>query len=266
VAKPFVQRDTNTVENDYIRLAPSVVKPGILDLCWRPSPGAAWESYNNIVVTAWRGGVAGNSEIQRAAPLIVDAERRGGGSVVRVTYDYPAFSNRANVLQERCNDAAMQLVVEIPDGPLLRTQMFSRNDVDTAGVNNYWGFRHRVRFMDTGEEICDVNEPRWCEGVQDGYYIEGKWHRLGYHGMMLTFWGADGPMQWQCAPADRATLVLEVRKSPWDPSQGPVGQAPWFETVSIERAPFRQGDETWFGFIREREGLASQDSASADQS
>ena len=36
---------------------------------------------------------------------------------------------------------------------------------------------------------------------------------------------------------------------PGDPTQGPLDEAPWFETVSIQHNPFEQGDEAWFGFV-----------------
>ncbi len=245
---PKVDVPEATIENDVIRLTPSTVKPGILDLCWKPD-GNTWDVYNNIVVVARRDGLWGNAEIQQQHVRIADVRKIEYGRVLRVNYEYPAFSNSKNVLKEPCNHAALNLVVEIGDGPHIKTQLFARNHVDAAAVNNYWGWRHRVDKLNAGK-ICKAADKPWWEGVEHAYYKQGKWTRLPYDGSTITFRGPDGPIQWQSAPADRATLVVETRRCPWDPSQGKPKQAPWFETVSIERAPFRQGDETWFGFIK----------------
>ncbi len=244
---PMVDEKSSTIENDLIRLTPSTVKPGILDLCWKPD-GRNWDVYNNIVVVARRDGLWGNAEIQQRPPHIADVRSIEERRVLRVDYEYPPFSNTDNVLKEPCNHAALNLVVEIADGAWIRTQLFARNHVQAAAVNNYWGWRHRVDHLDAGRIFYAADPPLW-QGVEHDYYKLGKWTRLPYDGATITFRGADGPIQWQAGPPDRATLVIETRKCPWDPSQGRPDQPPWFETVSIERGPFCQGDETWFGFL-----------------
>jgi hypothetical protein len=91
--------------------------------------------YNNLVVIAQRGKFWGYSEIQQTAPTITAVEMVGDGSFARVTYAYPPFSNANNVLKEPCNDAEMNLVVELGPGAHVRTQLFSRNDVQQAAVH-----------------------------------------------------------------------------------------------------------------------------------
>lgn len=248
MSHPLVNAQEGSIENGVIRLSPSSQKPGILDLQWRPAPDAPWEVYNNIVPIAFRGGLWGNAEMQEGVPHISDVTMLGNSTIARVRYEYPAFSNVNNVVKEPCNDAAIDLVVEMSDGPMIRTQLYGRNDLAQVAINNYWGFKYRVDALDIGAGVVNIAEPQWWQGVEHDYYQKGKFTRLPNPGTAIAFWGTAGPIQWQRVPAGSGEVVLEVRRAPWDPSQGPINQEPWLEMVSVERPQFHDGDETWFGF------------------
>jgi hypothetical protein len=236
----------HALENGLLRVYPSPFKPGILDLAYKNETTGQYDLYNNLVVCAFRQGRWNNAEMQVQAPTLTDISQRNGSGVVRATYRYPAFT-KVEANGGAPNGAAMDLVVELGTGPTLRTQLYSRNDVTAAFVGNYYGLQQKVRYLDDGARQIDATLPPWSDAIPKGQWKLGKFVEFPYTGNRVVFRGDGGFLQWQSAPRDRAKLVLEIRRTPWLADQPDPGR-PWIETVHITREPFRQGDETSFGY------------------
>jgi hypothetical protein len=234
------------IENGHIRIYPSPVKPGILDLAYLNETTGQYELYNNLVVCALRQARWNNAEMQVQAPELIEVTPRDTAGVLRATYRYPAFS-KEEANGGAPNQAEMDLVVELGSGPSLRTQLYSRTDVAAAFVGNYYGLQRKVRYLDDGVDLVDATISPWKDAIPTGQWLPGKFVELPYAGNRVVFRGDDGFLQWQSAPRDRAKLLIEIRRTPWLADQPDPGR-PWIETVHITRDPFRQGDETWFGY------------------
>lgn len=242
----FVDAAAQAIDNGRIRLAPSPVKPGILDLAYLNDASGQYELYNNLVVCAFRQGRWNNAEMQVQAPELVEVTPRDASGVLRATYRYPQFAKDESNGGPP-NGAAMDLVVELGSGQSLRTQLYSQNDVSAAFVGNYYGLQRRVRYLDDGVRQIDATASPWSDAIPTGEWQLGKFIEFPYAGNRVVFRGDDQFLQWQSAPRDRATLVIEIRRTPWLHDQIDPGR-PWIETVHITREPFWQGAETWFGY------------------
>jgi hypothetical protein len=241
-----VNKEAGQIGNDLIRVGPSPTKDGILDLFYWHQDTERWLQYNNLVVCALRGGSWNNAEMQVLRPALNDVQEIAELGLVTATYKYPRF-DRVQTDGRPPNGAEMLLAIEIGGGPQIRTRLYSANDVQAAFVGTYLGVWRDVRYLDDGAQRIDAQEPQWTPPPH-GYRQEGQFHDWPYTGRRVAYWGDDGFLQWQTAPPDRARLWIEIRRTPYIEDQPHPGH-PWIETVHITRQPFRQGDETWFGYV-----------------
>lgn len=198
-----------------IRVVPSESVPGILDL-QRPTAGG-WVTYNNIALLVeangeWNSAELNGGNITEVAPGVFLYDTLDNGAHVRVDI-------RPSGLREV---AAVATVLS--------------GNVTKLALSNDYGIATEVRGVASGGEVFEASaypEPA------DGHFVSGAFYPvpvgpLTLVGDVVQYQRAEGAIE----------AYIEVRRTPWLPSQPEVGRN-WIERAHLTLP----GGGTWvFGY------------------
>lgn len=240
----YAQNSSPYIQNEYLRIWPERVFPGIIDLFFNNN--GTWTQYNNIVPIAKVNNEWANAELDTSH---ITTNLINSSNPIIIQYSYEPLSNGAHFyLTLTLNQNEKHVTITV-------TPYSNSLPIEAFSLGNYYGLQDQVRYVNHDLIIEDALTYPTPSG---SHYQLGNFYFFPLpHQNIFRFRGESGIVQKQLFTApfsELDTLVIETRYTPWLPEQTPPYHN-WFETIHLTREPFTTENNTWiFGYESQLSG------------